>query len=106
MCRLRPYESMMWQERQNAVLLERSISFSMPAMREKSGRKKSTTNARIFPALLAVIAGRATRTPASAALNKTRITMAIVGMEPRNSAGFSLLQGADVADEFLDLLRL
>src|ERR1700688_4659201 len=95
---------MMWQDRQNAVLFERSISLSMPAMREKSGRKKSTPNARILPALLAVIAGRATTTPASTALNRMRITIAIVGIEPRNSAGFSLLQAANVSHEILDLI--
>src|SRR4029077_19699790 len=95
---------MIWQGRQNAVLLERSISLSIPARREKSGRKKSTPNARIFPARLTVIEGRTTRTPASTALNKTSITIAIVGIELRKSAPLSLLQGADVSDEVLDLL--
>src|SRR5580692_8043633 len=95
---------MMWQERQNAVLSERCISFCMPATRENSGRKKSTPNARIFPARVTVIAGRTTRTPASTALKRTRITMAMVGIELRKSACQSLLQGADVRDEILDLL--
>src|SRR5580700_1598992 len=106
MCRLFPYGSMMWQERQKAVLSERCISFSMPATREKSGRKKSTPNARIFPARLTVIAGRTTITPARTALNRTRITMAMVGIEPAKSNGSSLLQAADVGHEILDLLRL
>src|ERR1700722_14404 len=97
---------MMWQERQNVVLSERCNSFSMPATREKSGRKKSTPNARIFPARLMVIAGRTTTTPARTALNRTRITMATVGIELAKSNGFSLLQAADVSDEILDLLRL
>src|SRR5580658_10253963 len=97
---------MMWQDKQNAVLFERSISLFIPATRAKSGRKKSTPNARILPALLAVIAGRATTTPASTALNRMRITIAIVGIEARNSAGCSLLQAANVSDEILDLIGL
>src|SRR5580704_2210528 len=95
---------MMWQERQNAVLSERCISFCIPATSEKSGRKKSTPNARIFPARLAVIAGRTTTMPASTALNSTRITMANVGMAPKKSASDSLLQSANVSDEILDLI--
>src|SRR5580658_5929588 len=97
---------MMWQDRQNAVLSERCISFSIPATREKSGRKKSTPNARIFPARLTVIAGRTTTTPASTALKTTRITMANVGMAPKKSSSGSLLQRANVSDEILDLIRL
>src|SRR5271169_5331897 len=97
---------MRWQERQNAVLSERCISFSMPSTREKSGRKKSTPNARIFPARLAVIAGRRTTTPASTALNSTRITMANVGISPTTSYSRLLLQGANVRDEILDLICL
>src|SRR5579863_3005486 len=106
MCRLFPYESMMWQERQNAVLFERSISFSMPIASANTGRKKSTPNARIFPVRVAVAAGRATRTPASAALNKTRITIAIVGIDPTSFRGFSLFQAAKERDEILNLFWL
>src|SRR5580658_6713097 len=95
---------MMWQERQKAVLSERCISFSIPATSEKSGRKKNTPNARIFPARLTVIAGRTTNMPASAALNRTRMTMAMVGIRPSQSGSASLLQGAKVSDEILDLV--
>src|SRR5580693_235962 len=96
---------MRWQERQNAVLSERCISFSMPATREKSGRKKNTPNPRIFPARLTVIAGRTTTTPASTALNSTRITIANVGIGPRTSYSHLLFQSANVSDEILDLVR-
>src|SRR5580692_10801905 len=96
---------MMWQERQNAVLSERCISFCIPATSEKSGRKKSTPNARIFPARLAVITGRTTTTPASTALNSTRITIANVGIGPRTSCSLLLFQSANVSDEILDLVR-
>src|SRR5271169_1361728 len=95
---------MIWQDRQNAVLLERSISLSMPATREKRGRKKSTPNARVFPARLAVIAGRTTTTPASTAVNRTRITTAIVGIGSAHSNSSSLLQSTNVGDEILDLV--
>src|SRR5580704_5127079 len=94
----------MWQERQNAVLSERCISFSMPATSEKSGRKKSTPNARIFPARLTVMAGRTTSTPASAALNRTRMTMAKVGISSNQSDTPLFLQGANVRNEILDLI--
>src|ERR1700721_1237017 len=106
MCRPFPYESMMWQERQNAVLFERSISFSMPIASANTGRKNSTPNARIFPVRVAVAAGRATRAPTSAALNKTRITIAIVGIDPTRFRGFSLLQAAKERDEILNLFWL
>src|SRR5580704_8130831 len=96
---------MMWHERQNAVLSERCISFSMPATMEKSGRKKSTPKARIFPARLTVIAGRTTKTPASAALNSTRITIANVGIGPKSSYSLLFFQGTNVGDEILDLVR-
>src|SRR5580693_3779973 len=96
---------MRWQERQNAGLAERCISFSTPATREKSGRKKNTPNARIFPARLTVIAGRTTTTPASTALNSTRTTMAMVGIDLKSDSSL-LLQRADVSDQVLNLFRL
>src|SRR5580658_805760 len=96
---------MRWQERQKAVLSERCISFAIPATRENSGRKKSTPNARIFPARLTVIAGRATRTPASTALNSTRTTMAMVGIDLKSDSSL-LLQRTEKSDEILNLLRL
>src|SRR5579862_5251298 len=93
----------MWQERQKAVLSERVISFCMPAARQNSGKKKSTQNARIFPARLTVVAGRTTITPASTALNTTRITMAMVGITSVDSDAL-LLKSSYKRDEILDLL--
>src|SRR5580693_2728081 len=104
MCRLFRYVSMMWQERQNAVLSERVISFCMPAARQNSGRKTSTQNASIFPARLAVASGRTTIAHASTALNTTRTTMAMVGITPVDSDAL-LLQSPYKRHEILDLLR-
>src|SRR5271170_5252646 len=78
----------------------------MPNASEKSGRKKSTPNARIFPARLTVIAGRTAITPASTALNRTRMTTAMVGIAPGKTDCVLLLQRANVTYEILDLLRL
>src|SRR5580704_11406016 len=69
---------MVWHDKQNAVVLDRSISLEIPIAPQRIGRKNRTRKAIIFPPRVAVMPGRATRTPISAALNRTRMTIKVV----------------------------
>jgi len=70
---------MIWQERQNEVLLDRSSSEETPMAMQSSGSKNKTRNARIFPRRVAVNPGHAARTATSATLKAISDSNSAVG---------------------------
>jgi hypothetical protein len=82
---------MVWQDRQNAVVFDRSISLAKPKKPQKIGRINNATNARIFPPRLAVTLGRQTRTPINTALNNTSPLMRLVANDINHSRSHVLI---------------
>src|SRR5277367_937374 len=70
---------MTWHERQNDVCFERSISCEVPTKLHRVGKAKSTTNARIFPLLFAVSAGRRMSKRIKPALSTNNATVSASG---------------------------
>src|SRR5271155_769347 len=102
MYRLLPYESMVWHDKQNAVVVERSISLEMPIAPHSAGRRKNAMKARIFPDGVLTSPGRTTITETSAALTSTRMAMSVVagiralGLESANLTAGALLLPAPI----------
>jgi hypothetical protein len=70
---------MMWQERQNEVLLDRSNSEETPMAMHSNGSKNRTINARIFPLRVAVSPGHAAKMAISATLKAISDSNSAVG---------------------------
>src|SRR5580700_4436724 len=90
MCSVFPNGSMVWQDRQNAVLLERSSSLEIPIQAHKTGRKKRTRNAMIFPPRVTVTLGRTKTTAIKLTLSRmSRYRIAAGAVNEAHSPEFS-----------------
>src|ERR1700747_3662700 len=119
---------MMWQERQNFVCLERSMSVEAAIEPHRTGSTQKATNASIFPGVATVIEGRTTMIAIRIAVITSRAYRKASGdskfnaMSPRTSAPRPSLRAArfprtkrstclllfsefpDIANELLDLV--
>ena len=75
-----PNGSMMWHERQNVVVFERSMCAENPTALHNSGKRKSATKARIFPSRVDVSAGRATKRAAKPRPSKNKRSASLSGV--------------------------
>src|ERR1700693_3746544 len=71
---------MMWHERQNVVVLERSMCAENPTALHNSGKRKSATKARIFPSRVAVMVGRTKKTAAKPKPSKNKRSGSVSGV--------------------------
>ena len=71
---------MMWHERQNVVVFERSMCAENPTALHNSGKRKIATKARIFPSRVDVSAGRATKRAAKPRPTKNKRSASLSGV--------------------------
>src|SRR6476660_4260856 len=110
---------MMWQERQNFVLLACTSSLDAPIPAQRTGRANKARNAAIFPASVCVICGRKTNTAIRAMVSPIRkigkgVGIVISQSDCKQRSGDphleglsvgSLCQAANVGDHILNLVR-
>src|SRR6202163_2747720 len=112
---------MMWQERQNVVVFERSMWGENPTALHNSGKRKSATKASIFPSRVDVRAGRATKRAAKPRPSTNNRSESVSGVIMESAERWASLthqllfrrseslffrgKGSDVGHQPLDFIR-